>query len=112
MNDEDILRGMLGTNMWGSSSGYGVKTHIDDSKLWGNDMYELRNIIANQVSNDMDMEVLKQLKAAMEKPKEKTKEDKVVDIVKGGFENHFGMSIQEFQEIYDQMVEDCPERLV
>jgi hypothetical protein len=46
------------------------------------------------------------------RPKKQTIEDRVVDIVKGGFEDKFGMTIQEFQEAYDKILDESPERLV
>lgn len=46
------------------------------------------------------------------KAKPKTIEEKVIDIVKGGFEEKFGMSIDEFQTVYDRLVEESPDKLI
>ena len=75
----------------------------------------LRDQVSVQMSNQFNARMLEELTKQLEeavKPKEKTPEEKVIDIVKGGFENKFGMSIQEFQEIYDGLVENSPEKLI
>ena len=95
---------------------YGNKTVYDfDHDLINDNLTELRQTVATQASKQMDYQVLEQLKATLEagiNPPEKTPEEKVIDIVKGGFEKKFGMTIQEFQEIYDELVENSPEKLI
>lgn len=44
--------------------------------------------------------------------KTKTVEEKVIGIVKGGFEEKFGMTIDEFQTVYDRLVEESPDKLI
>jgi hypothetical protein len=46
------------------------------------------------------------------KYQEKTKEEKVIELVKGGLENRFGISFDEFMEIYNNLLENYPEKLV
>ena len=111
MND-DLITGTLG-NM---SMAYKdiLSKQINTQDLWNdsNDMYALREYIARKSSTQMDLQVLEQLKKVMESPKAKTPEQKVLDIVNGGFEAHFGMSIEEFQIVYDSIVEKNPEKLI
>lgn len=103
----------ISANQWS----YGTHTVYDfnDSDLVKDNLNELRQIVATQASKQMDYAVLEQLKAQLEaglNPPEKTPEEKVIDIVKGGFEKKFGMTIQEFQKIYDDIVENSPEKLI
>ncbi|RLC45293.1 MAG: hypothetical protein DRH57_08265 [Candidatus Cloacimonadota bacterium] len=105
MNDDD----------WKLSSTYGVSNHsiqIDPTMLWGNDMQDVRDYLSKQVAIDMDRDIIEKLKAMIDRPKQKTKEEKVLDIVNGGFQDHFGISIQEFQAIYEEILETNPEKLV
>ena len=85
---------------------------IDPSKIWGDDMQDVRDYLSQQVSANMDRDIVEKLKAMIDAPKQKTKEEKVIDIVNGGFQNHFGMSINEFQKIYEEILEHNPEQLV
>ena len=96
---------------------YGNKTVYDFQKsdLINDNLEELRQTVATQASKQIDYQMLEQLKASLEagmNPPEKTPEEKVIDIIKGGFEKKFGMTIQQFQEIYDDLVETSPEKLV
>jgi transcriptional regulator CtsR len=98
---------------------YGLKSSLMDydiSKIWQDDMYDLRNRLATElsssVSQQMDLEVLERLKEVFEEPKTKSKEERVVNIVKQDFENHFNMTIQEFQEIYEKILKNNPEKLI
>jgi nitric oxide reductase large subunit len=99
-------------NMWS----YGNRVSYDwDRDLLKDNLDELRQTVATQASKQMDYATIQALKVQLEEmvtPKEKTPEEKVIDIVKGGFEKKFGMTIQEFQEIYDDLVENSPEKLI
>jgi len=99
---------------WKLSSTYGAShsMQIDPTMLWGNDMQEVRDYLSKQVAINMDRDIVEKLKAAIDAPKQKTKEEKVVDIVNGGFQDHFNMSIQEFQEVYESILQNNPEQLV
>jgi hypothetical protein len=101
MND-DLLR---------SNSMYGI-TDIDRDMLWGDGMQEVRDYLSNQVASNMDFEIIKKLKKIIDEPKQKTKEERVIDIVNGAFNDHFGMSLQEFQEVYEGILQNNPEKLV
>ncbi len=89
-----------------------IKTAYDLSTAWNDEFYEVRNHLANEYTNQSDKEILNQLKKMINEPKTKTKEERVVDIIKGGFEKHFNMTIKEFQSIYEEMLETNPEKLV
>jgi len=110
--NSDIVTGTIG-NM---SVAYRdiVNKQIDTSSLWNDtsEMYALRDYIAKEVSAQNDLQALEQLKKAMKTSKDKTPEEKVIDIVKGGFEAHFGMTIEEFQKVYETIVEKNPEKLL
>jgi len=43
---------------------------------------------------------------------EETEEDKVIKILKGGFEKKFNMSFEKFIEIYNNILENSPEKLI
>lgn len=87
---------------------------INTDELWSNSdsMQDLRNAIAAQHTTQIDMELLHQLKGILSAPKHKTKEERVIDIVKKDFENHFNMTIPEFQAIYENLLENSPEKLI
>lgn len=89
-----------------------LKRSFDLSNVWKDDMYEVRNHIASEYTKSNNEELLRQLEAMINAPKKKSKEERVVDIIKGGFENHFNMTIQEFQAIYEHMLANNPEKLV
>ena len=112
MND-DLLTGTIG-NMGLAYKDIISTRVIDESALWSNDsgMQELRNVVASQTTTRMDLELLEKLKSIMENPKKETKEDRVIGIVKRDFENHFDMTITEFQEIYETILKNNPEKLV
>jgi len=55
---------------------------------------------------------ISEINECLEEQHEPTIEEKVVDIVKGGFEEKFGMTIQEFQEVYERIIETEPEKLI
>ena len=75
---------------------------IGGSKYFDNEAYTI-------IKEFMNKEMENKYKEIEPEP---TIEDKVVDIVKGGFEEKFGMTIQEFQEVYENIVENNPERLI
>jgi len=112
MNDE-LLTGTIG-NMGIAYKDILTTRTIDEAALWSNDngMQELRNIVAAQTTTRMDLELLEKLKTIMETPKKKTKVERVISIVKQDFENHFDMTISEFQEIYEDIITNNPEKLV
>ena len=89
-----------------------IKRAYDLSNVWTDEMYDARNLMAAKYEHQSEKEVLRQLKKLINEPKTKTKEDRVIDIIHGGFERHFNMSINEFQAIYEQMLETSPEALV
>lgn len=39
-------------------------------------------------------------------------EEKVVRIIKGDFENIFGISLEKFNEVYQNILKNCPEKLI
>ena len=39
-------------------------------------------------------------------------EEKVVRIIKGDFENIFGISLEKFNEVYQDILKNCPEKLI
>ncbi len=41
-----------------------------------------------------------------------TTEEKVIDLLKGGFEKRCGLSLDEFMETYHKLLEHSPERLI
>lgn len=45
-------------------------------------------------------------------PDEPTDEEKVLKILKGGFEKEFGMTYEKFKEIYETILEENPEKLI
>jgi hypothetical protein len=73
----------------------------------GMDYGDMKDIIMDYLSKQAASEYYYK-----ETKPEPTIEDRVVDIVKGGFEDKFGMTIQEFQEVYEKLVEESPERLI
>lgn len=42
----------------------------------------------------------------------KTKEAMVIELLKGGFETKCGLSFQDFMEIYTELIEESPEKLI
>lgn len=44
--------------------------------------------------------------------KNESDKERVVKILKGGFENQFGMSYDRFVELYNEILKDEPERLI
>jgi len=50
--------------------------------------------------------------AAIENDGEENPHDKVVRILKGDFEKKFGMSFDEFNKIYNEILKTCPEKLI
>jgi len=116
----NLFSGQLGVSPFSQTIGdtwsYGSHLHVDmEHDLIKDNLDELRNTVANHASRQMDYQVLEQIRAQLidgVNPPEKTPEEKVIDIVKGGFEKKFGISIQEFQEIYDNLVVNSPEKLI
>lgn len=39
-------------------------------------------------------------------------EEKVLRIIKGDFENIFGISLEKFNEVYQNILKNCPEKLI
>lgn len=39
-------------------------------------------------------------------------EEKVLRIIKGDFENIFGISLEKFNEVYHNILKNCPEKLI
>lgn len=82
--------------------------------LW-TDGYYTANRNGRYYTDDVKRMILDHLEKSdyyTKKAPEPTIEDKVVDIVKGGFEEKFGITIQEFQEVYERLVETDPQRLI
>lgn len=44
--------------------------------------------------------------------KQTTPEEKVIDLLKGGFERRCGISLDEFTRIYHELLEHSPEKLI
>lgn len=87
---------------------------INNEVLWSDNdsMRELRDRLATIHINQIDLNLLEELKRVLEEPIQKTKEERVIDIVCGGFEKHFNMSLDEFNDIYKKILEDDPEKLI
>lgn len=85
---------------------------ISNINLCKPETQEVRDYLAKQVSTNMGRDIVEKLKAMSEESKQKTKEERVIDIIHGGMERHFGMTIQEFQEIYEELLRSNPEKLV
>ena len=83
--------------------------------LWG-DGYFQTNRNGRYYTDDVKRMILDHLEKydyySKQTAPEPTIEEKVVDIVKGGFEEKFDMTIQEFQDVYEKLVEEEPERLI
>lgn len=102
--------GTLGT--MGDSYKNIVEHRVDLENLFRDDMYGIRDQIARTASNELDYQTIVALKGMLEKEKEVSDEDKVIGIVKGGFEKHFGMTMERFNEIYESIMETNPEKLI
>jgi len=100
----------MNDDFYGLSSTYG-SIQGDISIDWIDSKYDSCDYLSKQISTNMDRDVEK-IKAMIDAPKQKITEEKVIDIVNGGFESHFGMTIQEFQETYDAILENNPEKLI
>ena len=48
----------------------------------------------------------------IEPVKYESDEEKVVRIIKGDFENIFGISLEKFNEVYHNILKNCPEKLI
>ena len=48
----------------------------------------------------------------IEPVKYESDEEKVVRIIKGDFENIFGISLEKFNEVYQNILKNCPEKLI
>lgn len=77
------------------------------SKWYGNEYSDVNDLIKEFLVKNSKKYYGK---TPIEKPK--TKKEKVIEIAKGEFEAQFGMTIQEFQEIYEEIVEENPESLI
>lgn len=94
------------------SYGYGNRWMVDYDVWSDNDtVTKLRNIIASQMSEKMDLEILNSIKEAM-KERVETEEEKVIRILKGDFEKTFGISWDRFQIVYNKILESNPEKLI
>jgi len=43
---------------------------------------------------------------------DETNEEKVIRLIKGGFEEQHGISFEEFQKVYKEILENNPEKLI
>ena len=48
----------------------------------------------------------------IEPVKYESDEEKVLRIIKGDFENIFGISLEKFNEVYHNILKNCPEKLI
>ena len=48
----------------------------------------------------------------IEPVKYESDEEKMVRIIKGDFENIFGISLEKFNEVYHNILKNCPEKLI
>ena len=63
--------------------------------------------IIAEMAKKIDDEIVSSMVSSL---KPKTNEEKVISILKGGFEAEYGMSFDKFVEIYNEMKETCPWR--
>lgn len=90
---------------------------LDDlGNMWTNSYYQQPDRNGRVYSPELQKQIMDYLEKSSNEyympPKPPTIEERVIDIVKGGFEKKFGITIQEFQEVYDKLVEDEPDRLI
>lgn len=55
--------------------------------------------------NEIDMQFIEPVKYESD-------EEKVLRIIKGDFENIFGISLEKFNEVYHNILKNCPEKLI
>ena len=55
--------------------------------------------------NEIDLQFIEPVKYESD-------EEKVVRIIKGDFENIFGISLEKFNEVYQNILKNCPEKLI
>lgn len=55
--------------------------------------------------NEIDLQFIEPVKYESD-------EEKVVRIIKGDFENIFGISLEKFNEVYHNILKNCPEKLI
>lgn len=55
--------------------------------------------------NEIDMQFIEPVKYDSD-------EEKVLRIIKGDFENIFGISLEKFNEVYHNILKNCPEKLI
>ncbi len=60
--------------------------------------------IITEMAKKIDDEIVSSMVSSL---KPKTNEEKVISILKGGFEKEYGMSFDKFIEIYNEMKETC-----
>ena len=90
---------------------YSIKrlTEIEDYSDPTHDamLQNIYNRMAAEMAKKIDEEIISQMVSSF---KPKTNEEKVISILKGGFEKEYGMSFDKFVEIYNEMKETCPWR--
>ena len=55
--------------------------------------------------NEIDLQFIEPVKYESD-------EEKVLRIIKGDFENIFGISLEKFNEVYHNILKNCPEKLI
>ncbi len=55
--------------------------------------------------NEIDMQLIEPVKYDSD-------EEKVLRIIKGDFEYIFGISLEKFNEVYHNILKNCPEKLI
>ena len=71
------------------------------------------NVTYLDMLDDLWREKYKEIDMQFIEPvKYESDEEKVVRIIKGDFENIFGISLEKFNEVYHNILKNCPEKLI
>ena len=73
---------------------------------------DIKDFVIQQHRDKTDLDILNQIKDMLNCTKSKTMEERVIDISKGAFELHFGMSLNVFQSIHAKILAATPEKLI
>lgn len=73
----------------------------------------MNNVTYLDMLDDLWREKYKEIDMQFIEPvKYESDEEKVVRIIKGDFENIFGISLEKFNEVYHNILKNCPEKLI
>jgi urease accessory protein UreE len=91
-----------------------LERKIDPELIWtdSDELNKLRTKLFELGNQQIDITLLEELKRMLKDDSIQSDEKKTIEIIKGGFEKHFQMSLETFLKIREDLIQNHPEKII